>query len=81
MTNTEIIRRLRREARSLARRGDNLYRVRAYRQAAFRLSNLPGEVADLGPEALRVVGIGESLAKTVYEWSQSAVETASVAKS
>jgi DNA polymerase/3'-5' exonuclease PolX len=81
MTNAEIIRRLRREAQSLARRGENLYRVRAYRQAAFRLANLPGEVANLGPEALRAVGIGKSLAKAVYEWSQNAVERTDIAKS
>lgn len=74
MTNAEIVRRLRRDAQSLARKGGNLYRVRAYRQAALVLTSLPGEVAALGPEALTAAGLGKSLTKTVYAWAAMPVE-------
>ena len=74
MTNIEIIRRLRRRAAESARNGGNLYRVRALCQAALRLSGLSGELAELGPEALRSTGIGKKLAKEVYQWAMDAVE-------
>jgi hypothetical protein len=62
MTNSELIARLRQEARTLALKGENLYRVRAFRQAAFRLSQLSGEIS---PEALREAGLGEHMIKRV----------------
>lgn len=70
MTNTDIARRLREQATELARGGDNLYRVRAFRQAALAVQGLPNEVASVvaagGPKALeRVPGIGKILAGTI----------------
>ena len=70
MTNAEIARELRTRAAELARSGDNLYRVRAFRQAAMAVLALPDPVAELvaaaGPKALeRLPGIGRSLADTI----------------
>jgi holliday junction DNA helicase RuvA len=70
VTNAEIARELRTRAADLARAGDNLYRVRAFRQAAMAVLALPEPVAELvaaaGPKALeRVPGIGRSLADTI----------------
>ena len=70
MTNEEIARRLREHASELARDGDNLYRVRAFRQAAMVVLGLLDDVSNLlatgGPRALaRVPGIGKSLADTI----------------
>ena len=70
MTNEDIALKLRDHARALARGGDNLYRVRAFRQAAMAVLALPREVSDLvaagGSRALeRLPGIGKSLAGTI----------------
>jgi len=70
VTNAEIARELRTRAADLARAGDNLYRVRAFRQAAMAVLALPEPVSDLvataGPKALeRLPGIGRSLADTI----------------
>ncbi|HEX4606899.1 MAG TPA: helix-hairpin-helix domain-containing protein [Urbifossiella sp.] len=70
MTNDDIARELRTRATGMARAGDNLYRVRAFRQAAMAVLALPEPVSDLlaaaGPKALeRVPGIGRSLADTI----------------
>lgn len=70
MTNAEIARELRTRAAELARAGDNLYRVRAFRQAAMAVLALPEPVAELvavgGPKALAgLPGIGGSLADTI----------------
>lgn len=70
MTNADIARELRTRATDLARQGDNLYRVRAFRQAAMAVLALPEPVADLlaaaGPKALeRLPGVGRSLADTI----------------
>jgi DNA polymerase (family 10) len=69
-TNQEIARKLREHASDLARNGDNLYRVRAFRQAAMAVLALPREVAELvasgGGKALeRLPGVGKSLAATI----------------
>jgi DNA polymerase (family 10) len=69
-TNQEIARKLREHATELARNGDNLYRVRAFRQAAMAVLALPEEVSALvaasGPQALeRLPGVGKSLATTI----------------
>jgi DNA polymerase (family 10) len=70
MTNTHIADRLQTHARDLARRGENLYRVRAFRQAAtaVHLLDEPAEdvVARTGRAGLEVLpGIGRSLAETI----------------
>jgi DNA polymerase/3'-5' exonuclease PolX len=73
MTNQELARRLRDHASSLARGGNNLYRVRAFRQAAMTVLTLPDELAPrIGSDGARalenVPGIGRSLAKTITEY-------------
>src|SRR5207244_391840 len=72
MDNPTIARELLRHARELAADGDNLYRVRAYRQAAGVIQSLDRPVTDLiatsGPGGLRAIpGVGQSLAKTIAE--------------
>ncbi len=74
MRNSDIARKLRERAAELARGGDNLYRVRAYRQAALAILGLENEVQSLvstnGPEALeRVPGIGKSLSETIAQFA------------
>jgi DNA polymerase/3'-5' exonuclease PolX len=70
MDNPTIARELLRHARDLAADGDNLYRVRAYRQAAGLIQSLDRPVVELiaasGPHWLRALpGVGPSLAKTI----------------
>jgi DNA polymerase (family 10) len=77
LTNLDIARKLREQASELARGGDNLYRVRAFRQAALAVMALPDEVAVLvanrGPRALeRLPGIGRSLAGTIAGYLNAA---------
>jgi DNA polymerase (family 10) len=72
-TNQEIARRLRKHASELARTGDNLYRVRAFRQAAMAVLALPLEaaviVASDGGKALeRYPGIGKGVASTIVAY-------------
>ena len=79
-SNEEIARKLREHATELARGGDNLYRVRAFRRAAMAVMSLTDEVAELvagrGPVALeRVPGIGRSLADTIAEYARGEVRT------
>jgi DNA polymerase (family 10) len=74
MRNSDIARKLRERAAELARGGDNLYRVRAYRQAALAILGLENEVQSLvstrGPEALESVpGIGKSLSETIAKYA------------
>ena len=74
MKNQDIARKLREHASDLARGGENLYRVRAFRQAAITVQGLPEEVehlvADLGPEALKQFpGIGKSLATAIARFA------------
>lgn len=72
MTNDQIARRLREYASELARGGENLYRVRAYRQAAMAVLGLPGPVG--GPaELANVPGIGAGLAGTIAEYAARGV--------
>lgn len=70
MTNTEIAKRLTDHARLLEARGDNLYRVRAYRRGAEEILGLEPSVEHVletagrsGLEALP--GIGRHLAYTI----------------
>ncbi len=70
MTNAEIAYELRTRATEMARAGDNLYRIRALRQAAMAVLGLPRPVSEVvaaaGPRGLeRVPGIGRSLADTI----------------
>jgi DNA polymerase (family 10) len=70
VTNEEIAQKLRQHAANLARGGDNLYRVRAFRQAALAVLTLSepvtGILANGGRGALaQVPGIGRSLATTI----------------
>lgn len=75
MTNDQIARRLREHASELSRTGGNLYRVRAYRQAAMAVMGLPGPVT--GRDGLAAVpGIGASLADTIAEYAVRGVWTA-----
>jgi DNA polymerase/3'-5' exonuclease PolX len=75
MTNIEIARKLQEHAAELAQERHNLYRVRAFRQAAFAVLGLPQEVTDViaafGPAGLQgVPGIGNSLAETIANYAQ-----------
>ncbi len=74
LTNQEIARRLRDHATALARAGNNLYRVRAFRSAAMAVLGLTREVADIVAagrvcDLERVPGIGKSLASTIARYS------------
>ena len=76
-TNQEIAQKLRQHATELARGGDNLYRVRAFRQAAMAVLALPEELSALvaadGRHALkRLPGIGKSLANTIAGYLNAA---------
>lgn len=75
MTNQEIANQLRRRASILADQGDNLYRVRAFRQAAMTVLALPQEVETYlsvhGAEGLaRLPGIGRGLADKILQLCQ-----------
>jgi len=77
LTNHDIARKLREHASQLARGGDNLYRVRAFRQAALAVLALPEEVAVLvasrGSHVLeQLPGIGKSLAGTISGYLSAA---------
>jgi DNA polymerase (family 10) len=83
-TNQDIARKLREHASELARVGDNLYRVRAFRQAAMAVLALPEEVSVLvrtgGSEALtRLPGVGKSLAATIAGYVQTPEQPGTVA--
>jgi Holliday junction DNA helicase RuvA len=77
LTNHEIARKLRERASELARGGDKLYRVRAFRQAAMAVLALPEDLSALvaaeGRRALeQVPGIGKSLAGTIAGYLNAA---------
>jgi holliday junction DNA helicase RuvA len=79
LSNREIARKLRQHAGELAREGDNLYRIRAFRQAAMAVLALPEEVSELvaanGRRALeRLPGIGKSLAGTIARYLNKAAD-------
>ena len=76
MTNETIADQLRRHAAELARGGDNLYRVRAFRQAALTVLSLPEPVTDIlaarGRTGLAdVPGIGRSLAEVIDVYART----------
>ena len=73
MTNRAIADQLRAYATELTRRRDNLYRIRAFRQAAFAVTGLMEPLEDLvrnrGTNALiHIPGIGESVAETLVQY-------------
>jgi len=76
LTNHQIAERLRKQATELARGGDNLYRVRAFRQAAMTVLGLSEELSQLldarGSAALeRLPGVGKSLAERIVSYLNS----------
>ena len=69
-TNSDIARKLRAHAAGLARAGDNLYRVRAFRQAALVVEGLREPVEAAGAAGLKAIpGIGASLAETILAFA------------
>lgn len=73
MTNDDLARRLRTHAAELARKGDNLYRVRAFRQAAFAVTGLTTPADKLTREQwAKLPGIGNSLAEQLERYAKSA---------
>lgn len=78
MTNADVVQKLREHAGALGRSGANLYRVRAFRQAAVAVLAAGREaeevVAEGGREKLqREFAIGESIAETIAEYLRSGV--------
>ncbi len=76
MSNNDIATRLQEQAKQLRRQHDNLYRVKAYRQAAEALMRLEAPAEDLynehGRHALEEVpGIGKRLAKRIAHYLQT----------
>lgn len=76
LTNREISHKLREHAKALAKTDGNLYRIRAFRQAAIAVLALPDEVSSIvainGQHALEQYrGIGKSLAKTIAAYVYS----------
>jgi len=72
VTNEEISTVLRRQATVLSRSGSNLYRVRAFRQAAMAVLMLPTAVTEILASAgrgglERIPLIGKSLADTIID--------------
>ena len=72
MTNTDIAWQLQHQARALAAKRDNLYRVRAYRRAAMAVLSLPRPVEEVGRDGLRAVpGIGPHLAVAISHFADT----------
>ncbi len=76
MTNDAIAGRLRTYAAELSERGDNLYRIRAVRRAAFAVQSLPEPletvVAQAGPAGVAArAGVGAHLAATLAEYTRT----------
>jgi DNA polymerase/3'-5' exonuclease PolX len=76
LSNDQIAQRLRKQATELARGRTNLYRVRAFRQAAMTVMALQEELSVLvaanGPRALEdLPGVGKSLAETIAAYLNS----------
>lgn len=69
MTNDDLAARLRTHATDLARKGDNLYRVRAFRQAAFTVMGLSAPAESLTRDQwAKLPGIGNSLAEQLERY-------------
>lgn len=75
-SNQQISQKLREHATELARQGDNLYRVRAFRHAAMAVLSLPEDLNAIieagGVQALeQLPGVGKSLATTIAAYLSS----------
>lgn len=71
MTNDDLALRLRTHAAELSRQGDNLYRVRAFRQAAFAVMGLTAPAESLTREQwAKLPGIGNSLAEQLERYAK-----------
>jgi len=80
MTNQDIARKLQAHARQLAYAGDNLYRIRAFRQAAMAVLRLPQPaemvLSRFGRKGLaQLAGIGLSTATAIENWLREANST------
>jgi len=71
LTNDDIARRLRAHARALADRGDNLYRIRAFRQAAMAVLELREPLAEVVARGGAVPGVGASVAETLTVFART----------
>ena len=69
MTNCDVARQLQQQARKLAERYGNLYRIRAYRRAAQTVLGLERPVNELQKWELEVLpGIGDHLAVAITSY-------------
>jgi DNA polymerase (family 10) len=72
MTNDDIARQLQRQARQLAEKYGNLYRIRAYRRAAQTVLGLPRSVIEFQPWELEALpGIGDHLALAITHYART----------
>ena len=72
MKNLEIAQIFSEMANILEIKGDNPFKIRAYRRAALNLDGVTKNVQDLTPEELRdIPGIGEELAAKIEEYVQT----------
>jgi DNA polymerase (family X) len=69
MTNTDVAQQLQQQARKLAESKGSLYRIRAYRRAAYTLLGLERPIVELQKSELKVLpGIGDHLAATIANY-------------
>ena len=69
MTNNDVAHQLQQQARKLAERYGNLYRIRAYRRAAHTVLGLERPVTELQKWELEVLpGIGDHLAVAITNY-------------
>jgi DNA polymerase/3'-5' exonuclease PolX len=71
MTNQQIACRLQKVARVLSQRGENLFRIRAYRRAAWAALENPEPIT---PTGVAISGMGESIADAVRQWLREEAE-------
>ena len=72
MTNDDVARQLQRQARKLAEKYGNLYRIRAYRRAAQTILGLDKPVAACQKWELEVLpGIGDHLALAITHYTRT----------
>ncbi|MFA5317563.1 MAG: hypothetical protein WC369_09100 [Dehalococcoidales bacterium] len=69
MKNAEIARVFQEIAGMLEVKGDNIFKIRAYRKASAAIENLPGELEQMAREnrLKEVPGVGETIAKKISE--------------
>ena len=73
MTNEELAQRLRSHARWLTQRGENLYRIRAFRQATMAVLELREPFLEVYGQKGFVPGIGESITVTLLEYARTGI--------